>query len=194
MTVVRRVLLVFGLVFSLLGFAVVVQPGVVDTVRLPDVPTVIVGGFALLLGVTTYLSRRHTEFRDASDDEERNEHLEDRYEPPRPGADVDERLREGAGDLIASASGNRFRERMELLAIQVLVDARGVSREDAKSQLDDGTWTDDTTAASFFCNDIDPPAQDVFSTVIGRSTVYERQVHRVVAELQSIAGLDGGEA
>jgi len=194
MTIVRRVLLVFGLVFSLLGFAVVVQPGVVDSVRLPDVPTVIIGGFAALLATTTYLARRHTEFRDASDDEERNEHLENRYEPPRPGADVDERLREGAGDLVASPSGQRFRERMEILAVQVLVDANGMPQEEAKSKLEDGSWTDDTMAASFFCNDIDPPAQDVFSTIVGRSTVYEQQVHRVVAELQTIAGLDGGDA
>lgn len=191
--VVRKVALAFGLVFAGLGFAMAAAPGLARTLRLPEVPTVVVAGFALALGLATYFARRHTEFRDASDDEQRNELLEGQFEPPRPGADVDAQLSEGGRTRYGGSSDAQFNERLRQLAVQVLVDAEGLSREAAHRQLDEGTWTDNTTAASFFATDIDPPAEDVVGVVVGFDSMYERQAHNAVVELKEIAGLTVGE-
>jgi membrane protein implicated in regulation of membrane protease activity len=192
--VVRKVALAVGLVFAALGFLLAAAPGFARTLQLPEIPTVVVGGFALALGLATYLARRHTEFRDASDDERRNELLEGQFEPPRPGAAVDAQLSEGGRTRHGGSSDARFNERLRQLAVQVLVDARAVSREEAHEQLDDGTWTENTTAASFFSREIDPPAEDVVGAVVGIDSMYERQAHNAVVELKEIAGLDVGES
>ncbi|MFB6270630.1 MAG: hypothetical protein ABEH83_11835, partial [Halobacterium sp.] len=186
--------LAVGLVFAALGLALAAAPGLARTLQLPEIPTVVVGGFALALGLATYFARRETDFRDASDDEHRNELLEGQFEPPRPGADVDALLQEGGRTRHGGSSDAQFNERFRQLAVQVLVDARGVSREQAHQQLDDGTWTENTTAASFFAQDVDPPAEDVVGAVVGLDSMYERQAHNVIVELREISGLNVSES
>lgn len=190
--VLRRLALAFGLLFALLGFAAVVSPGLVTSIRLPNIPMVVVGGLAFALGFAAYFARRHTEFREASDYEQRNELLESQFEPPRPGADVDARLRENGGRRYGDSTDEQLGVRLRQLAVQVLVDAEGLSREDANRQLDDGTWTENLTAASFFASTIDPPAEDVVGTVVGFTSMYERQAYNVIVELEEIAGLNEG--
>ncbi|MFB6073275.1 MAG: hypothetical protein ABEJ88_09940 [Halobacterium sp.] len=187
----RRIMLVVGVLFAALGIGVAVQPGLVSTIRLPDLPTVVIGGLAFVLAAETYLARRHTDFRDERDDA--SEYLESRREVPRPGADVDERLASGPRSRTGGSRDERFRERLRLLTVQVLVDARGLGREEAHEQLDDGTWTEDTTAASFFADEIDPPTGELVGSIVGGSRVYDQQAQHVVTELQRIAGLHGGE-
>lgn len=192
--VVRRLALALGTLFAALGVAVAANPGLAATLRLPAVPTLFVGALAVALGLSAYLARRHTSFRDAGDDERRDELLEDRYEPPRPGADVGAALGEHGVSRRGAPANASFTERLRQLAVRVLVDARGVSRAEAHEQLDEGTWTDDATAASLFASDVDPPAEDVVGSVVGFESMYERQAHSVVVELQRIAGLDAGES
>lgn len=189
----RKVTLAFGLVFAALGFVLALSPGLATVLQLPEVPTIFVGAFALVLGLATYFGRRNTEFRDASDEERRNELLEGHFEPPRPGADVDAQMGKGGRSRYGGSSDARFNERLRQLAVQVLVDAKGFSREEAHDQLDDGTWTNNRTAASFFSPDIDPPAEDVMGAVVGIDSMYERQAHNAVVELKDIAGLTVGE-
>lgn len=190
----RRVLVVFGVAFTALGFAVVVDPTLARRLNFPPIPTVMVAGLGAVFGVAAYIRRRHTSFRDASDDEDRNALLEGRYEPPRPGANVDAQIREGAGERQRSGSDQLLRDRIRAATVQALADARGISPADAHRQLDDGTWTDDRTAASFFSNDVEPPAPDLVGTIVNAESLYERQAGHVIRELRRITRRDGGDA
>lgn len=189
----RRFLLALGSLFALVGFAVAIDPSLAAVIRFPPLPTVVISALAAGFALAAFIQRRHTEFRDAEDDDARNTLLEASFEPPRPGTDVDAYLREGAGDITRASSSERFSQRIRSLAVQVLVDVRGLSPEDADEQLDAGTWTDDRTAASFFAEDVDPPAQDFVGSIVGADTMYERQAGRVIRELQRITGVDRGE-
>jgi len=189
----RRLLLALGLVLAGVGFAVAVQPSLARVVRFPPLPTVVVAVLAGTFAFAAALARHHTEFRDETDDEERNEALESRFEPPRPGEDIDARLREGAGRFRGGTDNAQFSDRLRAVTVTALVDARGLSPEEAERQIDEGTWTDDRTAAAFFADDVDSPATDVVGAIVSADPVYERQAEHVVRELRRIAGLQGGE-
>lgn len=189
----RRFLLLFGLLFAAVGFAVTVEPGLAAAIGFPPLPTIIVAGLAAALALAEGIARRHTGFRDETDDEERNETLEPRIEAPRPGADIDARLREGAGIRNAGAGSAQFSDRLQAMTVRALVDARGISPKEADRQLEAGTWTDDETAAAFFAEDVDSPASDVVTAIVSADPVYERQARHVVKELQRITGIEGGD-
>jgi hypothetical protein len=189
----RRLLLAVGLVLAGVGFAVAVQPNLAQIVRLPPLPTFVVAVLAGVFALAGAVARRNTEFRDETDDEDRNDALETRFEPPRPGEDIDARLREGAGTLRKGADDAQFSDRLRDVTVQALVDARGLAPEAAERQLDEGTWTDDRTAAAFFADDVDSPTADVVGAIVSADPVYERQAEHVVRELRRIAGLQGGE-
>ena len=190
----RRLLLGLGLVLAALGFAVAAEPALARAVQFPPLPTVAVAVLAATFAVAAAVGRRGTEFRDETDDEDRNEVLESRVEPDRPGADVDARLREGAGAFLTRTGDDaQFSARLREVTVRALVDARGLAPAEAERQLDDGTWTDDRTAAAFFSEDVDSPRTDVAAAVVSSDPVYERQAEHVVRELRHITGLRGGE-
>ena len=189
----RRLLLAVGLVLAALGFAVAAQPSLASVVRFPPLPTFVVAALAGAFALAAALARRHTDFRDETDDEDRNDALESRFEPPRPGEDVDARLREGAGTFRGRADDAQFSDRLRAVTVQALVDARGIAPGEAERQLDEGTWTDDRAAAAFFADDVDSPATDVVVAIVSADPVYERQAEHVVRELRHITGLQGGE-
>jgi len=189
----RRLLLGFGVVLAALGFAVTVQPSLARVVRFPPLPTVVVAGLAAAFALSAGIARHYTAFRDETDDEDRNEALESRLEPPRPGEDVDARLREGAGALGTNVADAQFSDRLRNVTVRSLVDARGLAPAEAERQLDEGTWTDDQAAAAFFADDVDSPTSDVVGAILSVDPVYERQAEHVVRELRRIAGIQGGE-
>lgn len=190
----RRLLLVLGVAFGALGIAVAASPSVTDVIRLPDIPMVVVTALAIVLGLAVQTARSRAEFRDPEDAAIRATRLEGRFEPPRPGAEVDAEF--AAGSLTAdSGSGDaRLRERLRILAVRVIVDAEGCSERDAHRRLDDGTWTDDKFAAALFADDIAPPAQSLVAEVAGFETAYEREIRHALGELKRMAGVElGGE-
>lgn len=189
---VRRFLLVLGVVFSLTGLAIVVDPGLASDIKIPDIPRVVVAAFAVLLGYIAFYSRRQTEFRDASDDASRNTNLEDRFEPPRPGSEIDAELQQGASHQSTAAPSVRIRDRLEQLTMQVLQDTEGISEREAEARLENGTWTDDQTAAAFFAEDISPPPSELVGTIMGYESAFERKASHVVGELDRIAGTRQG--
>jgi hypothetical protein len=191
---VRSLALLLGLVLAVLGFAVTVVPGIADVVRFPPLPTMVPAVLAVAFGFAGALRRRHTSFRDEEDDESRNEFLEARYEPPRPGDDIDARLREGSGTRRASERTAQFSERVREVTIQTLVDTHGIRREEAEQQLTDGTWTDSKAAAAFFSDEVESPTEDFVGAVVSSDPLYEKQAAHVVRELQRLTGVDGGEA
>lgn len=191
---IRDVVVGLGVAFTGLGVAVAVSPAVADVVRLPDVPTVVVGAFAALLAVTAAIDRRQTSYRDAEEAARGNDLLEGRYEPDRPGSDIDEALR-SVGSPAEDAPEDRLRERLRVVAARVIEDAEGCSREAAHRRLDEGTWTDDQTAASYFADEEPPAKNDLLGSVLGFETTDERQARHALAELRELAGVDvGGES
>lgn len=188
----RRVVAVFGVLFVALGVAVVVAPSVTDVVRLPDVPSLVVGVFALAFAVASFVARRHVQFRDPEEATVRASGLEDRFEPPRPGSAVDAELAAGASGDEAGTSELQVRERLRLLAVRVLAESEGISEAKAKERLRDGTWTDDRTAAAMFSDEVVPPAEDVVATVAGIESTQEREVKHALAEIQRRSGIDVG--
>lgn len=190
---VRRLLLALGLVLAGVGFAVAVQPSLARTLQFPPLPTFLVAVLAGAFGLSAAIARRYTDFRDETDDEDRNESLESRFEPPRPGDGIDAQLREGAGTFGAGSADAQFSDRLRSVTVQALVDARGLSPEAAERQLDEGTWTDDRTAAAFFADGVDAPTVDVVGALVSADPVRERQAEHVVRELQRMAGIEGGE-
>ena len=190
----RRVLLVLGLAFSALGVAVVAAPSVTDIVRLPNTPTAVVGGVALVLGLSVQVARKQVEFRTSEDASIKAARLEGRFEPSRPGADIDAEFITGMNDVGADSDDARLRERLRLLGVRVIVDAEGCSEEEAHRRLDEGTWTNDRMAASLFADEITPPAQSVVAEVAGFENMHRREIRKAVAELRRIAGVsEGGE-
>lgn len=187
----RRVAVVLGLLFTAVGLAVAIAPSVADVLRLPDIPTMVVGTLAVVLAVATFLARRHADFRDPAEASVRAKGLEDRFEPPRPGEEIDEQLAAAGAESLDV----QLRERLRLLVVRVLVESEGWSEEEAERRLQDGTWTEDRTAASLFADDVAPPAQDVVMSVTGIDSTRKRKVRHVLAELDRRSGVDveGGD-
>lgn len=188
----RRVLAAFGLLFVTLGVAVVVAPSLTDVVRLPNVPSLVVGVLALALSVAAFVARRRVEFRDPAEAAVRASGLEDRFEPPRPGAEVDAELTAGATSEDAGAHKVQLRERLRILAVRVLTESEGISEAEARERLRDGTWTDDRTAAALFSDEVLPPAEDVVASVAGIESAQEREVRHALAEIRRRSGIDVG--
>lgn len=186
----RRIVLAFGVGFAALGVAVVAAPGVTTTIRLPDVPPGVVGLVAIGFALSVYVARKTTEYPDPEEAAVENALVEGRFEPPRPGEEVDAEFAAGVEGAERGTDEARLRERLRLLTVRVLENAEGWSREEAHRRLDDGTWTDDRTAAALFSSDVPPPARDVVSTIAGFETTYEREVHAVLAELRRRSGVD----
>jgi hypothetical protein len=187
----RRVFAGLGLLLAGLGIAVALVPSVADVVRLPDIPTIFVGGFAVTLAAATFAARKRVTFRDPAEASVRASGLENRFEPPRPGEDIDREL--AASD--AGALDVPLRERLRILTVRVLTESEGWSEAEANRRLKDGTWTEDRTAAALFADDIAPPAQDVVVSLAGIESARERELRHVLAELERRSGIDveGGD-
>lgn len=189
---VRRLLLTLGVGLSLVGLAIVANPSLVSNVKIPDIPRVLIAAVAVLLGWIAFHARRQTEFRDTDDEDVRTTHLEDRFEPPRPGEEIDKELQAGESPSSTKAPSVRVRDRLRRLTLQVLQDAEGLSEAEAERRLETGDWTDDQTAAAFFAQDISPPPQELVGTIMGYESAFERKASHVVNELDRIAGTRQG--
>lgn len=189
----RRVLAAVGVLLVAVGVVVAAVPSVTEVVRLPDVPTVVVAGVAVVLALSAHAARKRVEFRDPEEASVRATGLEDRFDPPRPGADIDAEI--VAGPRADDAGDTPVRERLRLLAVRVLTDSENWTEEEAHQHLDDGTWTDDRTAAALFSEEVTPPAQDVVASLAGIETAHEREVRHALAELErrSNLGVEGGD-
>lgn len=188
----RRALLVLGLAFAALGVAVAASPSVTQFLRLPNVPMVVFASLALVLGLSAQAARRRVEFRSSEDALIEAARLEGRFEPARPGAEIDAEFSAGASAAESGSKDARLRERLRILAVRVIVDAEGCSERDAHRRLDDGTWTDDRLASSLFSDDVAPPAQGLIAEVAGFETLYEREVRHALDELMRMAGVHAG--
>lgn len=115
-----------------------------------------------------------------------------------PGDDLDEQLWY-ANDQGLSLDRQRVSRRLTEVTRETLVVTGGLTESDARSRIEDGSWTDDPTARSFFgVSQTDDEEKESYGRQIrqalGRASAYREQVTAVVDELARRVGVGDGSA
>lgn len=144
MSLRRRLLTTAGFLAVLVGFVFVLRPAL--AFELADTKSFLVGALALVLGVRTLVGQRREPMEQA---ETPDPEVVTAF--PQPGDEFDALLAGTRGRRRSNRynKGN-VRDRLEAVAIDVLVWRTGDTRAEAKRRLDAGEWTDDPYAAAFF--------------------------------------------
>ncbi|MFC6955541.1 DUF7269 family protein [Halorubellus litoreus] len=135
-----------------------------------------------------------TLYRDATDDDSPERAAPpERSRPRRPGAAAARAIADlrVVGRRADADDGRReLHDRLESLAVDVLVAKRDVDASTARDQLASGAWTDDPTAAACFVDGPIPPlsARDQFAALRSGDPPYARRVRRALAELDRVEG------
>ena len=180
----RQVVAGLGLLAFLVGVValVVVEP-LVNVLPSTDSPIVLAGIFAFLVGLWGVRTRYRSQpgWSNVPD-------VEYPLPTPAPGHDVDDALyrlttlREGTTEIR-----DNLQERMGELGVAIIRQRENCSREEAVTRLQEGTWTDDSTAAGFFSGG-NSPSLSIPERIFGSSeTVYERWIDRTLDALESYA-------
>ena len=172
------------------GFLFAVDRRLASTLDLSWVVVTLIGVLGVLQGVRYASARRDRERRSTDLGEP-----ERRERAAVPGADFD-----GAVARAASARRRRrrtarddVRSRVRSAAIRAVARERTCSRERAAELLEEGTWTDDRTAAAFLSRSVGYPIRDrVRGGFPGRSTFRIGVTAAVDALERTTAGIDGG--
>ena len=172
-----------GLVAFVLGVALMVAPGLFP-VPLSRAPVYLVGLAAFAQAYRVLAGRlRHGIRRAETPDPE-----VPRSTPP-PGAD----LREAIDDFVG---GGQFYRRHGLRSVVVAVLTRyaGVSEEEARASVDDGTWTDHPLATLYL--EDDPPSatlRDRIGRALRRESRHEVSRRRTIEAVAAMAGVTAVE-
>lgn len=98
-----------------------------------------------------------------------------------PGTAIDRRLERAASDAEARTE---LCDRVETVAVGVLVRETGCPRETARDRLADGEWTDDELARALFDDGPADSVGDSLRALVTGRTRFERALDRAVAELE----------
>lgn len=145
MTALRPRLAALGIGLAGLGLAVVALPNLSRVVGLPRLAVALLGALALVEGVRSLQSRRHTEVEGAELPDP-----EARHDPPRPGDDFDERvasLDRRRGRSWDGREHRQLRDRLRAAAVEAVAHRRRLPRAAARDRVEAGDWTDDPAAA-----------------------------------------------
>lgn len=152
---IRRLMFGAGVAAALLGLALIAAPGLTGGVSISRILVYGLGALALLLAVGAMLRRRSTEFSHAETGVP-----EEPTSLPRPGSDVDTRLR----NLFRLQSQSRLAnerqnldDRLEELAIRIVARREECPRSTARELIERGDWTDNRFAAAYFAEDVTLP-------------------------------------
>lgn len=111
-----------------------------------------------------------------------------------PGQEFDEllELASSGSDEVARYYRSTSRDRLEEVAVAVLVTHRDWSEERAREALRTGAWTDDRVAARFFVagSDAADDARGLLAGSVGRDHPTTQRARRAVAELRRIASAE----
>lgn len=113
---------------------------------------------------------------------------------PRPGGEFDRyvsgRLRVGA--VVLSDESDRIEERLRETAIQALMQHTAASREDARRQVDRGSWTSDVDAAAYLAGADGPdvPWRSRATAALAGRTWQQRGARRAANGIVSLAEED----
>lgn len=139
-----------GIAIAIAGIAMVVDPGLAAFVPGPRLFVVLAGVGILFQGIRIARMRRKTKLPEAE-----TPNYEASLRVPTPGDDVDETLAKtrvvSFGDTRGkSAAQSEAYQELRAVAIQTISHRRGCSEADAAEMLEEGTWTEDPSAAAFF--------------------------------------------
>lgn len=187
---VRTALLVLGGVTLALGFAtyVIVDP-LADILPSSFAVAALAGGVAFAMGLWMIRARTSGGVRQTS-----VPNVELPLSTPAPGSDIDRALfrltnyREGTVQYR-----DQIQERLASVAVDVIRQRDDCSREEAVHKLEEGTWTDNAYAASFFAGG-SPPSRSLRDSIVGRLTGddesdYERWVRITVDTIVERSGI-----
>ncbi|GAB3023768.1 DUF7269 family protein [Natronobiforma cellulositropha] len=171
---------------AVLGFAVAFVPGIDASVTLSSALLTWLGLLALVVGAFTARAWLRTDARTV-----RPEARERRRPMATPGDEFDRRLAavRPAAAIPARYERDPFRERvladLESTALDVLERHDSLSRDEAEARLRSGQWCADPLAASCFTPGDDATGPSAWAAdTVGERTAFERQVDRVVDELE----------
>lgn len=144
----RAVLAAAGAAAALAGVAVAIEPSLASGIVLQADRGVVLAlaALALLQGLAAVAGRVTGSGRAAEPDT-----VEDRFPATIPGEEFDALLADLPELSVQRRDEERaaIRDRLEALAVAVLV-GRGLDEATARRRLEDGTWTADERAATFF--------------------------------------------
>ena len=185
-----------GLVAVVFGFTVVLQRGLAAPFgSMTYTFVMLVGALALVQGLRYASEARTVEARATATPD-----VEDRYEVPVPGSDVDQLLA-SAGGLSTGSVGRRreLHERLRAVTRETLLSRGDYAEAGAADALADGTWTGDPVAAWFVGTDVPPPPSVRIRGLLGSDVEFTFAARRTVSALAAVrAGeedpLEGGAA
>lgn len=185
--------LVGGAVFAL-GALILLSPGLASAVPVGGLvealggPWVFVASFGVLglVVVITVLLARGIQGIDESTppDPERV------YRVPSPGQSFDEFVGTGVSirERLFGDRHEQIRQRVRQTALSTLMRTEGMSRQEAKTAIRKGTWTDDSVAASFLSRRQTPGTGERIAAALGSESSFQRGARRAA---QAIARHEG---
>ncbi|WP_440771622.1 DUF58 domain-containing protein [Natronorubrum sp. DTA28] len=179
-----RIAVLFGSVAFLAAIGTVV--GVFD-LGVTSETIVFVGLVALGIGLVG-LSRAHGDHHHAGTPDP-----EQRTEVPVPGRSLTDAV-DGFRGMKSSVvvDSNRLTAKLRTAAIVALTRFEGLSDEEAVRRVEDGTWTDDRTAAAFLSESEELPSRSIrrrLAAVVSRSdeTRYQTGIRHAVAAIVAVS-------
>jgi len=143
-----------------------------------------VGVIALLAAVNGFTRRREERTVTETPDPER------RATVPVPGHTLSSAINQFRRDSYEFTTGSqRISEGLTGAAMAVLTRFEGLSKREARTQLKDGTWTEDEYAAAFLSPDLEveeKPLRDRLAGVLDLETSFRQYVRRTAAAIATI--------
>lgn len=189
---IRRLLLAAGVVAVVLGLALVAVPGLAGGVAVSRILVYVIGVIALLVALARIQRRRKSERTQTTTPEP-----ETPTGLPRPGSDVDTRirnLRRLTGGGRVESERQELDARLEELAVRVVARREDLTREEARSRLVDGSWTDDPLAAAYFSEDVELTRRQRFRLSVGTGSAAGVYAARAIEALAGRAPASATEA
>jgi hypothetical protein len=182
-----RVLFVaVGAAAAVAGLAVALRPSLAAGLSPTYVAVTLVGALALLQAGGAALERLRGERRQADPPE-----VERRRVFPTPGEEFDERLASLPRRAGRSADRHRAAVRTELREATeaTLVRYGGLTPEEATDRVEEGTWTEDVRAVSFFAPEAARgiPLTERVRDALGAERAFARRARAVVGVLEAYA-------
>ncbi len=176
-----RVAFVLGGVAVVLGIVVALEPSVASGVGTDRAMLTTVGIVAGYLAYRAVRGRRSVEFEQPTLPE-----VESKYSFDPPGASFTDRLQAATASKRANGR-DEIREDLHRVTVDVLTTYRGYTESEAKTAIEDGTWTDDPYAAAFFTFEIPPrPLRARLTDAFEGRVAFERRGKHVIVELAAI--------
>ncbi|QRV14919.1 hypothetical protein JMJ58_18720 [Haloterrigena salifodinae] len=177
---------IVGAGLVLLGLAFVAVPELTGPLSLGESIVTVIGVIALLQGLRTAQARRHADIGQTElPTPERPQELST------PGEEIDAAIESGV--VTFGRQGRKLNERLERAVVDALVLGEGLTEDEARQSLENGTWTDDPLAAAQFMNTVPDwaPWRVRVRTVVRRDR--PRRARRAAAEIARISGVHDDE-